>query len=61
MSNNFVVVKLNVLLTYVEAAQLDGWSKDGAALITITPHIACIHVVQQYLNIFPQLSLQVLM
>ena len=31
----------------VEAAQLDGWSKDGAALITTTPHISCIHVVQQ--------------
>ena len=40
----------------VEAAQLDGWSKDGAALITTTPHIAWIHVVQQYLNIFPQAS-----
>ena len=41
----------------VEAAQLDdGWSNDGAALITTTSHIACIHVVQQYLNIFPQAS-----
>ena len=40
----------------VDAAQLDGWSKDGAALISTTPHIACIHVVQQYLNIFPQAS-----
>ena len=38
----------------IEAAQLDG--KDGAALITTTPHIACIYVVQQYLNIFPQAS-----
>ena len=40
----------------VEAAQLNGRNKDGAALITTTPHIACIHVVQQYLNIFPQAS-----
>ena len=36
--------------------QLDGWSKDRAALITTTPHIAYINVVQQYLNIFPQAS-----
>ena len=40
----------------VEAAQLDGWSKDEAALITTTHHIACILVVQEYLNIFPQAS-----
>ena len=69
MSKNFVVVKLNVLFTYLftdhtleqevkmlKRHKLDGWSKDGAALITTTPHIACIHVVQQYLNIFPQAS-----
>ena len=33
----------------VEAAHLDGWSTDGAALITTTPHIACSTTISKHL------------